>query len=242
MSRFDSDYMMSSYVDDFGTTHENLPVKIQKDAPQLGVIYAARQDGLCGSAKLLSPRYLRVTFSDGRVLKYPMESETIVVTSALLLKSNGAVCMDYVGEKWNVVLGSSVGATLNFTSSPYSNLVSSKEFETGSFDYTSALGITGLQTVKLPYRIPSNDNASLKTCQEAGLTGKAASTGICSGRGIVSARYFTIRANADDGGKVARKALVANKNSLSAVASAIASCAACLSYQGESVRNIHSLI
>mgnify|MGYP007093986896 CR=1 FL=1 len=230
MSRYNVSLMMETYTDDFGNEYSNIPVKIQKDAPEITTIYQARVNGLCAPAKFFKPRHLIATFTDGRKLKYPIDSEDSVVATAIVLKAEGAVCIDYVGERWNFILGATVGGALEYRSEAYANLVASKDFETGSFAYTSALTIPGITTVRLPYRVPANDNADLKECQEKGLVGPEAATGICAAGGIIVPRFFTIRATADDGGKVARKAKVSLKTSLKTTAIDIAGCAQCLSY------------
>ena len=154
--------------------------------------------------------------------------------------------MDYVGEKWNVIFGSVVNQTLAYKTTPYTNLVASKSYQTGVFDYESALGINGLATMQLPFRVPANDNAELANCQKEGLENPVSGSGICAAKGLITSRFYIIKANALDAdghtGKVVRKARVSKKADLGTVAAAIDKCASCLGYQGESVKGLENLV
>lgn len=247
MSRYNLTKMMESYTDDFGNSYDNINVQIQKDTPVLS-LYVDRATTLCGSGKkLFSPRYLLATFSDGRKIKYPIPKESDVKAMSTELLDADAVCLDYYGEKWNILVGATVGGALEYRSDNYTGLVSSKDFETGSFEYTSNLAITGLTTFRLPYRIPSNDNAALTACQKEGMEDIKAASGICSAAGLISPRRLIIRAKANDGngviGSVSRNALVSKAPAgLKATAIAIAECAFCLSYRGENFPGIHNYV
>jgi hypothetical protein len=103
------------------------------------------------------------------------------------------------------------------------------------------LGIVGLETFKLKYEAIRTDGEELLNCQLAGLVNPGGK-GFCSAGEVVTARHLTIRAEGTDDvktGVVARKVPVAEISSISGVAELVASCAYCLSYQGESVKQIN---
>lgn len=246
MSRYNVSREMGIYEDDFGNQYEHVPVRIQSNAPAIEALYQPRDSGACSPSRYFSPRYLKATFADGRVLKYPVAFETSVKGNAAILKAQGAVCLDYVGEKWNFIFGSVVGGNLSYKAGNYTGLIASKKFDTGSFTYTSELGLNGIIVINAPFRVPSNDNGELKACQTRGLESPVDSTGICTPSGLIVPRYLIIKANAIDAdghnGKVVRKALISLKASLNTTAVEIAGCANCLGYQGESVKGVENLI
>lgn len=247
MSRYNVQYEMGVYETDFGVQYEHIKVKIQFGAPGIEAIYQQRSQGGCSPKTYFSPRHIVATFLDGRKLIYPVAFETSVKTTALTLKSLGAVCMDYVGEKWSLIFGAAIGGgKLSYKTTNYSGLPPSKSYETGSFDYTSDLGLSGLTTVQLPYKVPSKDPSDLVNCQKRGLQNPQQSKGICVAKGLIIPRMLIIKANALDGdghlGKVIRQAKISERSSVSITAVEIAGCASCLGYEGESINGIESLL
>lgn len=247
MSRYNLTLQMDTYTDDFGNSYDNVPVQIQKSRPVPG-LYGTRATSICGNSKrLFTPRAIVATFPDGGRIRYPIPDETQVAAAGAEIKGLGAVCLDYYGEKWNILVGATVGGDLAYTSTPYAGLVASKEYETGSFAYTSRLGVSGLQNFRLPYRVPSNDDDNLAGCQKNGMSDIEASSGVCSAAGLVSPRRLIIRAKADDGvaklGSVSRNSLQSvGGSTLKGKAIAIASCAFCLGYRGENFNGLHNYV
>ena len=247
MSRYNVQYEMGVYETDFGVQYEHLKIKIQFGAPGIETIYQLRTAGGCSPKTYFKPRHIIATFVDGRKLIYPVAFETSVRTTALILKNLGAVCMDYVGEKWSLIFGAAIGGgNLSYKTTNYSALAPSKSYETGSFDYTSDLGLQGLSTVQLPYKVPSNDVSDLVNCQKRGLNNSQESKGICVAQGLIIPRMLIIKANSLDGdghiGKVIRQAKVSERASVATIAVEIAGCASCLGYEGESINGLESLL
>jgi hypothetical protein len=70
---------------------------------------------VCGVSGLFTPRYLQAKFSSETapgtpsrncaVIKFPVpiRSSVLIASMVAQLKSCGAVCVDYIGEKWNTV-------------------------------------------------------------------------------------------------------------------------------------------
>ena len=239
MSRPDNRWKMSQYRSDFEISYTHIPVKPQIGAPNLENFYNERGGEACLAGLLLEPRYLKAKFADGRNLKYPVPDEDLIVSFAQSLKASGAICIDYVGEYWSIL----AGADFNFTyrTTPHEGLSSRGLKLTGTYDYTSSVGIAGISTVKLRYQAINSDGDELLNCQIAGLANPGGK-GACSLAGVVEARHLIIRAMGTDDvktGDIVRKAPVADIGSIAGIAELIASCAYCLSYQGESVNDIH---
>lgn len=245
MSRYDTSHMIAEYEDDFGNKYKNVPFKIQLGAPYL-TYYASRSGGSCGGSLPFKTRRLVALFEDGRKLIYPVAKESEVKTVTQNLVAQGALCVDLIGEKWGVLTGPVVGGDLNYRITPYNGLTASKTYIVGGYDYTSELGLTGLETVRLPVRIPNDGSQELYSAQQGCLENFETSVGICSAGNLVKARHLIIQARAIDSDttdpkSVIRKAFVSVKGDLAQCATQSAEAAFCLGYQGESINNIHRL-
>lgn len=246
MSRYNTTRQIDIYEDDFGNTYRNVPFKIQLDAPLL-TNYGSRSAGACGGSLPFNTRRLVALFEDGRKLIYPVARESEVQQFAADLVGAGALCVDLVGEKWNILTGPAVGGNLNYRNTPYTGLTPSKVYIIGNYQYTSDLGLTGLTTVRLPVRIPNDGAQELYSAQQACLTDFNTNNGVCAAGSIVKARHLIIQAQAvdtdtPDPKSVIRKAYVSEKSSLSQCAIDAADAAFCLGYRGESIANIHRLV
>ena len=246
MSRFDTRWQMNQYETDFELYYKDFPLKIQKDAPLLAQFYDERQASVCASF-LVVPRHLKATFSDGRVLKYHVSTEDLVPIQANDLLGAGAVCIDHIGEYWGALFGKGIADNFTLRTTPYNNLDTRGTKETGTFLYTSSLGVVGIDQIRLPYRITLEPNEqALYNCQRAGLEDPKQTTRLCDYGDLIEPRHLIIRALAQDNitpdakeKNVTRKAPVSVKTDLPGVADLVSTCSYCLQYQGESFKSIH---
>jgi hypothetical protein len=246
MSRYDRSHMMANYIDDFGKQYPNQAFKIQGEAPLLDTFYDDRAISVCSSGKLFSFRYLLATFADGKQLQYPVPNQSLVVNWAGQLINAGAICIDYIGEKWNFVPNSFLPDPA-FRTDPYTNLPPRKTYESFSFQYISA--IPEVENTRLSTRIPT-DNTELNDCQKAGLLDLEEGGGICNAAGFIEPRRWIIQArsiddfNADNfkKGTVKRNAIVSSPATILDVGGSISSCAECLGYVGEQIPLVHLLV
>jgi hypothetical protein len=247
--------MLPTYIDDFGTAYTNLNVKFGDDAPLAVVneLYSARTDLVsCSATSLFSPRALVTIFTNGTVHRFPLGSRNTadIEEAVLLLKDNGAACVDLEGESWNLV-PQTFFPSVSFRTTPFTDIPSSKIQESISFDYTADIQASG--TVRLSTRIETNPT-SLNECQKSALDDvQVEGGGICSGKSLgISPRRYIIQAIADKTGwaalgrrpsRVRRNAIVSAKiaATIKSEINGIAPCAYCVGYQGESVKNVHLL-
>lgn len=252
MSRYNISYMMEKYHDDFGNTYKNVPFKIQGFAPLLAQFYQARKSAVC-LQMIMEKRHLKVTFANNRVLKYPVPSQDKIETmvTQLLAQSGNdeALCIDYIGESWNLVYPAYIkGANIEFKTETYSNLPSRKVYKSYNYEYDSDYALESLQNIKLVSRI-ANDNPDLHNCQKAGMRNPSDGKGICSGN-LLEPRSLIIQARNLDAfnseefreNKIIRKVPVSELAQIPEVAETIAPCGECLGYQGEIIPNIHILV
>lgn len=246
MSRYDRSHMMANYMDDFGRQYPNQSFKIQGEAPLLDEFYEARSVSVCSSAKFFTFRHLIATFADGKQLMYPVPTQTRVIQWAERLMGAGAICIDYVGEKWGFVPRQFI-PDANWKVTPYNDLPPRKTYESLSFDYISL--IPEIENTRLSTRIPV-DNNTLNECQKAGLLAIEEGGGICDAAGVIEPRRWIIQARSIDDfnsenfkkGTVKRNAIVSSPAIILDVGGSISECAECLGYQGEKIALIHTLI
>lgn len=271
MALVDTRWMVGEYTDDFGNKYKNIFFKIQPGAPHMPVYYSARPTNLiCGGNIPFRMRYLEARFNDGRTLRYPVPNTGLIDNITKSLKpslldetipgegADEAACINLVGEEWPNVPASVLGVTLNFKTSPYTNIPSRGTKETGTYTYLS--DIPGVGKFTLTYRIEKDPN-DLNQCQKEGLAEIKETVGICSGGALgIKPRHFIINALADNSNanltgdkkirKVIRNVNVSgyDQNILPGaklppqVAQAIDKCSYCFGWKGESVRNIQNII
>lgn len=280
MARISTQYMMEEYIDDFGNKYRNIPFKIQPNAPKVGaeeMPYVERPDSLsCGGGIPFTTRRLLVTFNDGRKLTYPVPKLSDLLIMIRQLKpslvdkdiigigGDEAACIDLIGEKWNLVPPSVLGASLSFKTTPYIDIPIRGTKETGTYSYKS--DFPSLGKIQLGYRI-ENQQAMLLKCQKEGMAEISTAKGICQGKALgVKPRHFIINAIAQTGNdavlipdnlevgitysKVIRNVIVSgyDPNILPGaktpveVAKVIDKCAYCLGWEGESIKGIHNLV
>ena len=254
MALFDVSKMIATYINDFGGTAENLPIKLTTEAPIPNGFYTDRPSTFtCGSVtRLFVPRRLVATFDFG-VHEYPLDAIGNIPPKVDALKTDGARCIDLVGERWVNVPGTLIGSP-TFKSTPYSieatdgtgvtnpnAITGSGDKEVGDYQYNSDLSALG--TITLRYNIekaPSDILTAAKGCLTNPVESEAA---FCSASSLgVKPRYFTIKAAVGTKNTLARQAKVSSTADLATCGAALVATAYCLGYQGESIKNIDALL
>lgn len=255
MALVNTDYVIREYTDDFGGKWTNLPIKIQQGAPRLDVIYEDRPSSLtCGGSIPFKPRRLRVTFNNGRTLLYPVGKTADIISVAQILKpsllanaipglgDDEAVCIELIGEEWNVLTPSAVG-NLTYRTSAYTDIPERGIKEVGFYDYESDV-VSG-STITLGYRI-EKEPSSLLACQKEGMDNPKAEKGICSGSSLgITPRRLILQALATAGGKtrsVVRQVPTSDRGSLRSTAQGASNCAFCFGYEGESIKELSRFV
>ncbi len=245
MSRYDRSHMMAAYTDDFGRVYQNQTFKIQGEAPLLDQFYQDRVVAVCSGSRFFKFRHLLATFANGRKLMYPVNTPANVIDWAGQLLQAGALCIDYVGERWGFIPKTQIQGT--YRSEPYTGIPPRKTYQSLSFDYAS--DVPEIDAVRLSTRIPI-DNQDLYACQREGLENVQEGAGICNAAGVIEPRRFIIQARATDSfnaeeyrnGTIRRNAIVSASINLQTVGENIVTCAECLGYQGEDIPNIHLFV
>jgi hypothetical protein len=235
----DATQMISKYVTDFGTTIENLSVKILNGyAAKLNEEYTARKNSLCSSSHLFRPRALVATFADGTKVRYPVGERKNLVARAKKLIDGKAVCIDYEGEYWPYVPSTLLG--VNYRSSAMEGFSSSGKKTVGSFSYTSDILGDIVQTFAfeavpedlLKVAIKCMDNVSL-------------SSGFCKGSRSINIKARRFRGKGLVKGNVKRiytRDIKLSKLDPTSCGKSNAPYYYCLSYIGESIKNVHLLL
>jgi hypothetical protein len=245
MSRYDRSHMMSVYTDDFGRTYQNQTFKIQGQAPLLSSFYQSRVASVCTGSRFFKFRHLLATFENGRKLQYPVNTPANALSWTQQLLANGALCVDYIGERWGFIPKTQIQGT--YRSTPYTGIPPRKTYQSLSFNYAS--DVPSIDALRLSTRIPI-DNQDLYACQREGLVGVEEGAGICNAAGVIEPRRYIIQARATDSfnsedyrnGTIRRNAIVSNSASLQTTGENIVTCAECLGYQGEDIPNIHLFV
>lgn len=257
MALINAGYMVSSYTDDFGNIYTNIPVKFTDSVP-IAVLtttmgYAVRSSAIiCGGNLPFTMRYLQAVFADGTSHQFPVATRADIAAKVIALgalTANKAVCINLVGEKWNV-LPPKVTGTATFLTTPYGNISATGKKTRYTFDYASDV-LAATTTLTLATSIET-DPSALHDCQKAGMENAAAGSGgaICSIAGLgIKARHYIIQALAQKTGetllrKVIRQSVVSKEAAadILAVISSIDGCAYCLGYKGETIANVHNFV
>ncbi|MDG2989488.1 hypothetical protein L3556_00860 [Candidatus Synechococcus calcipolaris G9] len=201
-------------------------------------------DSVCGSASILKPRAVVVTFNTGERIRFPIDEPSKVPTCiAVLSARDDVICVDLDGEEWRVIPPSLTGGgTPNAT--PYSLPTGAKsEKLTGGYDYTSDV----MGQVRYKYAVellPDAISSVILTCLENTGPKDACTLPIPGFR----PRHLTLKANRErtpgepNSPMIARKVPVSSVTGVAECAEALAPLGLCLSYKGESIRNAHNLI
>jgi hypothetical protein len=258
MPLINTDYMVATYTDDFGKTYPNIPIKFSDSVSGTLLTafgYALRSGvTVCGGNLPFQMRYLQAVFADGTSHQFPVFNRANIAARVASLKANDAICINLVGEQWNV-LPPSITGEASFKSTPYTDISPTGLKTSYSFTYSSdVLSATSEEatepTLTLKTSVETAPTA-LHDCQIAGLEdATAGSIGICSIAGVgIDPRKYIIQALAKKGEetkfrRVVRQAIVSNEAAadILAVVEDVSSCAYCLGYRGESITNVHAFI
>jgi hypothetical protein len=235
----DSTRMIQVYITDFNTEVRNLSIKILEGyATKIDEYVQRTTENPCPSGNLFRPRALVATFEDGTKVRYPIGNRDNLVARARQLISNGAVCVDYEGEYWPYVPSTILGA--DYRSTPLDGFTNNGNKTTGTFVYQSDI----LGNVVQPFIFESDPVVLIDAalfCLENFSYGSAFCTGAQSlnikarrfrGKGLV---LSNVRRT------YARDIKVSYKNP-TGCGTRNAPNYYCLSYIGESIKNLHLLI
>lgn len=253
MARVKTGWRLATYTDDFGNDYNDLSFKFGNDVPDALLQGLGLTQGTllpCSGSVPFQPRYLQVTFDGGSVHRFPVATRDRIEAAVTVLRNFNqsgfrTVCINLEGEKWNLITSRAFPATTpSFRSNPYTNIQDRGLKENVRFEYDSDV-LGNLIQLSVQVEVAPND---LNTCQKSCLQNPQTAIGICGGSGLgISPRKFTIQALGSNGGitsRVIRQVKVSNSQSqdIRGCITNIAPCAYCLSYKGESIRNLHNLI
>ncbi|MBW4619319.1 MAG: hypothetical protein KME17_08165 [Cyanosarcina radialis HA8281-LM2] len=108
---------LTEYFDDLGNKHKNVRFKMRDGFETFaGALYSLPVNKKCSVSKIYEMRYLHATFEaentdgggvgiDGARIKFPVPSPDadVIKEMVLQLRTKGAVCIDYVGERWSKI-------------------------------------------------------------------------------------------------------------------------------------------
>jgi hypothetical protein len=247
MAQVNAKLQMPTYTDDFGNTYENVTFKIGNGANVEGFDYTNRSTTIiCPPAALFSPRKLRATFNTGASHFYPVPTQEKIKAYINNLLGKGALCIDLIGEDWNLITERAIGAA-TYKDTPYTDIPKSGLKEVGTYRYNSDVLAS---VITLGYRFEQTP-PTLLDAQKACLENISPSKGICSGAPIgIKPRRFTIMAlSQNEGDQTATAKVVRQVPISSKVVQEIKDCgkkaalaAYCLAYNGETIRNVHNLV
>ncbi len=252
-----------TYTNDFGQQSVTpIPFKIHRDAPIPDGFYQDRPSGvLCSAGVPYRTRYIRATFlnqniPNGGTFQYPVPNRsgaTGIIALATALNALGALCLDLVGERWNLVTNSVFGGDVpNFRTTPYDNIPGEPDKTSVTYTYNSdiAASIGGQFTLStsyetLPTILATASSECLINAQEK------QGVSICSGSALgVKPRRFLWKAGATDtesgqtiDGTIARQSIISSATPSQAIdcLREIAPAVFCSGYRGEDIRNIQNI-
>lgn len=237
MAKVNSSLMLATYTNDFGNDLTNLAVKFSDEAPIPDAVYVPRTQQCRPASRTFKPRYLKAKFDTG-TYKYILGSMANLLTVKNALVTEGATCVDLIGEQWNFVSDVEVpGGTYKAAAYLATDITGAGDKETGTFTYTSQV----FGALKLGYIVEST-NAALLTAAKAGMTSP-----VVGGQrsrinnSIVKPRGFTIYAPVDDGTNIVRFSASSIIGNIVTHGESIKSSAFSLGYQGESAKGIEGL-
>ncbi|NJM00462.1 MAG: hypothetical protein HC924_17510 [Synechococcaceae cyanobacterium SM2_3_2] len=231
---------MPTYTDDFGNTYDNVGFKIKNEySDSINLGYQERSTSVCSSISgLFKPRALVATFNfngNAQTIRFPVPSPD-QIESALNQLRNAAVCVDLVGEEWTLLPPSRFNynpSQQEYTLGQDGNKVS------GSFGYSSDI----LGAIRAPFAVEQNPTQISSvilndTCMSDRLENVACTLRI---EGF-KARRLILTARNRNGGSIVRIAPQTGRSTLQRCVTTQGAVAACVGYQGESVRNLQILV
>lgn len=232
--------------------------------------YTERGSGVsCGSTNLFKARRLKVVFNNGKTIEYIVPRVELIDDMVKVLKpsllnnlipgegDNEAACIHLIGERWSFVPPGQVGLSQgDFRKTPITGVQDTgSQKTTYLYKYTSEIPTVGEINTSFAVHI---DSETLRNCQVEGMSNWEAKDQsnpvICRTNGLgISPRHFIIKTllEFDSNGiipggknrfKGVRQAPIDNTGKAKSVARAIADCAYCLGWKGESARNVHLLL
>jgi hypothetical protein len=236
----DASQMISKYVTDFGTTIENLGIKILNGyAAKLTEEYTARKNSLCSNSHLFRPRALVATFADGTKVRYPVGERKNLIARAKKLIESKAVCVDYEGEYWPYVPSTLLG--VNYRSSAMEGFSSSGKKTVGSFSYTSDILGDIVQTFAFEAVPEELLKIAVKCLKDVSLS----SGGFCKGSRSINIKARRFRGKGFVKGNIKRiytRDIKLSGQDPTECGKSNAPYYYCLSYIGESIKNVHLLL
>lgn len=263
MARFNTSLALQ-YVTDFGQTIATpINFKIHQAAPIPNGFYVPRLgNNPCPVGSRLSTRALLATFvlneaGDTGQFRYPVPLKvggSGIFALAQALTGLGAICIDLVGERWIRVPNSQLGGIVpSYRTTPYTNIPGEPNKTVVSYQYDSDVSaqLGGQQNFStnyetLPVELASVSSNCLTNPQERN------GSGVCgTGDSGIEPRKLLWQAEASDSpdgstidGIISRQSIVsaATDAELRQCLVDIADSVYCAGYEGESIRNLQSLI
>jgi hypothetical protein len=239
MPLMDSTRMIATYTTDFSTEVRNLSVKILEGyATKIDEYVNRTTENPCPSGNLFRPRALVATFEDGTKVRYPIGNRNNLVARARQLISNGAICVDYEGEYWPYVPSTILRA--NYRSSPLDGFTNDGSKTVGTFVYTSDI----LGNIVQAFAIESEPNVLANSAISC-LNNVTYGSGFCTGTQSLNVTARRFRGKGLVSGNTrrtySRDIKVSDQNPTSCGTSNAPNYY-CLSYIGESIKNLHLLL
>jgi hypothetical protein len=240
MPLMDATKMIDKYITDFGTEVENLSIKILEGYAEKVSEYVERTtENPCPAGELFRPRALIATFEDGTKVKYPIGDRSNLVARARELLSNDAVCIDYEGEYWPYVPSTLIQNT-NYRAIPLGGFTNNGSKTVGTFNYQSDI----LGNIVQPFAIES-EPAVLVTAAVNCLSDVVYGSGFCTGARSLNLKARRFRGKglvAGDTKKTYSRDIKMSSTDPTSCGAANAPNYYCLSYIGESIKNLHLIL
>jgi hypothetical protein len=239
MPLMDATKMIEEYTTDFGTKVKNLSVKILEGyADKINEYVSRTAENPCPFGNLFRPRALIATFLDGTKVRYPIGNRNNLITRARQLIASNAICVDYEGEYWPYVPSTIIGS--NYRSSPLGGFTNSAVKVVGTFIYTSEV----LGVIVQPFAIESEPNI-LAQSAIACLNNVSYGSSFCTGAQSLNIKARRFRGKGLVMGQTkrtySRDIKVSDLDPYNC-GNVNAPNYYCLSYIGETIKNLHLLL
>ena len=232
---------LAVYTTDLGTAVPNLRFKIRDDMIPVIPFYTRAQNNVCGAGGgLFTPRAIKVDFTDGGSIRFPVANPTNIPLFIQQLRTNLSAtfaCAHLEGERWRFIPPAAVGAP-GGNNTGYDIPIGVTDVRVGSADYNSDL----IGPTNIRYKFEGNPvpiAAEVLNCFANPVQG----TQPCSPSAGIQPRELTVEAINNNGGSIVRKTKPEDWGG------DVVDCAArlygvglCVRYRGESARNVHLLV
>ena len=244
MASVNTDYMMTTYIDDFGNFYPNYFFQFEDSVyfadPNFvaGNVYVPRPDFRisCSANSFFSHRYITATFEDGSTTQFPVPSlQNVSAMIQNILSASGVVCASLEGEQWANIPPAKVGLTLdNFSADTIARQVKPVQetipynfnLDGGGEQYSSKIS---LET--LPANIFNAQQGCITSAPQASACGRI--TGI-------KPRRYKGKIGYTDGGLSDKTVIVSASTAaeIRACAGVIAQEFNCLGYKGTTIADV----